>query len=59
MKKIGNTIILNETESPYTGKCTVDVVNRAHNIISLHRKTGEIQLYKIKRLDKLNFFRTT
>ena len=55
MKKIGNTIILNETESPYKGKCTTDVVNKAHDIISIDRITGEFQLHKVKYASKLNF----
>lgn len=55
MKKIGKTIILNETESLYKGKCTSDVVNKSHNIISIHRTSGELQLLKVRNLSGLNF----
>ena len=53
MKKIGKTIILNETEGLYKGKCTTDVVNKSHNILSIHRETGEITFLKIKKLSNI------
>lgn len=51
MIKVGKTIILNEKESLYKGDCTADVVNKAHNIISIDSNTGEISLLKIKDLN--------
>lgn len=53
MRKIGKTIILNETESLYKGKCTTDVVNKSDNIISIHRTTGELKLLKVKYSNKI------
>lgn len=51
MRKIGKTVILNETESLYQGKCNVDLVNKSDNIISLHRTTGELKILKVKRVN--------
>lgn len=55
MKKIGKTVILNETEGLYKGKCTTDIVNKSDNIISLHRTAGELKLLKVKYSNKIVF----
>ena len=54
MKTIGKTVILDETESMYHGECTTDIVNRANNIISIHRETGELSIFKVKNLSETN-----
>lgn len=58
MRKIGKTIILNETESPYKGKCTTDIMNKSHNIIRIHRNTGELEIIKVKYLSPTNLVKT-
>ena len=49
MKTIGKTIILNERESMYKGKCTTDIVNKSKNIISIHRESGIITFLKVSK----------
>lgn len=53
IKTIGKTIILNETEGMYKGKCTTDIVNKSNNIISIHRKTGQIAFLKIRNWEEI------
>ncbi len=56
MIRINNTIILVGDEKPYQGECTVDVVNRADNIISIFvdEETGRdnFRVIKIKNTAK-------
>lgn len=49
MIQTGKTIILTEGEYLFQGQCTVDLVNKAHNIlsISIDKQTG---IEKIKVL---------
>ena len=59
MQQIGKTVILDETEEVHKC-CPIDIINKAHNIISIHRTTGEIKFLKTKYLEvmKSNLFKS-
>jgi hypothetical protein len=50
MITIGKTIILTENEKPYQGECTIDVFNKAENVISIKKNvnTGKDEVVIIK-----------